>query len=80
MVRHPGISNGTNENAIEVSSLKDGESIRWHQGSFTQIALRTPIELLDVKAKATMDVGKGRERLYTLCNDLRPNAITRQHS
>jgi hypothetical protein len=80
VVRYPWISNGTNQNAVEVSSLKNGESIRWHQGSFAQIALRTPIELLDVKAKAAMDAGKGRERLHTLCNDLWPNAITRQNS
>src|SRR2546425_23655 len=77
VVRNAWIAHRAKQDSVEASSLKRGESIGRHHGPLPQVALRTPISLLDVKMKAAIDQGETRKGLYTLCNDLWPNAISR---
>ena len=76
VVRNPWIAYRTKQDAIEASSLKRGKSIGRHHSPLPQVALRPPVELLDIKMKAAIDHGNAHQGLHTLCNDLRPNTIS----
>src|SRR5207248_681961 len=75
VVRDAWIPYWTKQDAIEAPSLKRVKSIGRHHRPLTQVTLRPPDELLDIKIKATIDHSNARQGLHTFCNDLRPNTI-----
>ena len=79
MIRNPWITYRTKQDPIEAPSLKRSKSIGRHHNPLTQVTLRPPVELLDIKIKTAIDHSNAHQSLYTLCNNLRPNTIPRHN-
>src|SRR2546426_590640 len=79
MVRHTWVTDGTEQDAVKASPLKDSKPILRHHSPLTQVALCAPVELLRVQVEVAMHLSEGREGLDALRDDILPNAVTRQH-
>ena len=77
MVRHPWVADGTEQDAIKASPLKDGQPILRHHVAFSEVALGAPVKLLHSQLEAAMELGENTQGLDAFRDDLWPNAITR---
>src|SRR5579884_1105218 len=80
MVRHTRVSNGTEQDAIKTSLLKNSQGISGHHRPLTQIALRPPVKLPRLQSKAAMQFSESCQGFDALRYDFWPNTITRYHS